>query len=385
MDFYYGYFIPNFALIVLSIGLFFIVFYDSRFKGKNGLCTLAIILIALLLSVFDTLSDFFSDSTTIPSETAIFGATMFSFLGYITRPFILYFFLLLARINLKKRESLLLLIPGVLNIIVYLFAFIPATKEQVFWFVPSDTGTGYGANWQGGPLRFSAHIVSALYLIYLLYLSLKGLKGRHKHSAIAVLSCTFFVVLAVILESFFNDDGSVRILNITSTITCTCYYLFLRNQLMKKDMLTQLFTRATYYHDIERFGKDVNAVINVDMNGLKYLNDTFGHEEGDKALVCIANAIIKHETKEMYAYRLGGDEYIILGLRVTMVELDTVCQNIKSELTDSRYSCSIGAVYKTDKNQTLDDLLKQAEIAMYKDKERFYKTSNIERRKAREV
>ena len=215
----------------------------------------------------------------------------------------------------------------------------------------------------------------------MLYLSLKGLKGRHRNSAIAILACSFFVVLAVILESFFNNQGNIRILNITALITCSCYYFFVKNQLSLNDPLTKLFSRATYYRDVKAFGRNVNAVINIDMNGLKYLNDTFGHEIGDEALSTIGLLIEKYSTKEMYGYRLGGDEFIILGLRVTKVEVDQTCQDIKDELSKTQFSVSIGCVYKTNKDQTFDDLLKEAEKEMYKDKEEFYKTSNIERRK----
>lgn len=376
------YIIHNFAIILIALGMFFIILYDGRLKQKIGICSLAVIVSVILLTIFDVLNTYFSDTTSLPDQVQLTGATVFSFFGYITRPLVVYYFILLAE-DRKKKETLLLLIPAGVNLIVYSLALFPATRQLVYYFfVSPETGE---VHWQAGSIvifRFMAHIVSGLYLVYLTYLSLKRLRRKHFEAAVTILICSAFIVTAVVLETFLD---ATNLLNITIIIACLFYYSFLHNQTTRVDTLTKLFNRAVYYRDIKAFGNKVNAVINIDMNGLKYLNDTYGHEEGDKALVSIANAIIKHETKEMYAYRLGGDEYIVLGLKVTLVELDEVCQNIKDELKDTRYSCSIGAVYKTDKNQTIEDLLKQAEIAMYKDKEEFYKTSKIERRKSREA
>lgn len=382
MNGFANYIVQNFAVILIALGMFFIILYDGRLKHRVGFCSLAIIVSVLLLTIFDFLNTYFSDTSSLPDQAQIIGATVFSFFGYITRPLVVYYFILLAE-ERKKKEALFLLIPAGINVIIYSLALFPFSRELVYCFnVSTETGE---VHWQSGSItffRFMAHIVSALYLIYLTYLSVKRLRRKHYEAAVTILICSAFIVTAVILETFLDVTN---LLNITIIIACMFYYSFLHNQATRVDALTKLFSRAVYYRDIKAFGNKVNAVINIDMNGLKYLNDTFGHEEGDKALTTIANAIIEHETKEMYAYRLGGDEYIVLGLKVTLVELNEVCQNIRDELKGTNYSCSIGAVYKTDRNQTIEDLLKQAEIEMYKDKEEFYKTSNIERRKSTEA
>ena len=375
------YIVNNFPLLLIAIGMFFVVFYDSRMRTKTGFFTIGIIITAILLSIFGALSDGLAAYTDLPDNAQIICATVFSFFGYITRPLVIYYFILIAA-DRKRKEALFLLIPAGVNLIIYSLALFPGTSHLVYFFTMGDDGI---AHWNSGTItifRFAAHIIAALYLIYLVYLSLKGLRRKHFEASITILICAVFIVAAVIVETLTEVNN---LLNVSIAISCMFYYSFLHNQVTRVDILTKLFTRATYYRDIESFGNKVNAVVNIDMNGLKYLNDTFGHEEGDKALVTIANAIIKHRTKEMYAYRLGGDEYIILGLRVTKVELDQTCQGIKDELQDTNYSCSIGAVYKTDKNQTLEVLIKEAEVRMYKDKEEFYKTSKIERRKVKEV
>ena len=387
MNYLTQYFVNNFALLVIAIGMVFVIFYDSKLKSKTGFFTFIIILTTVLLSIFSTLSDYFCDAPGIPTiEARIFGATVFSFFGYITRPFVVYYFIILAT-SRKKRQTLLLLIPLGINLIIYALALFPATKTAVFYFFQREVDgvlvdqVGWAAGtFANGLLRYSAHIVSGIYLFFLTYLSLKKLKGKHVVDAITILSCAIFIVIAVIVETFTSVN---TILNVTIAIACVFYYLFLNNQMSRKDALTGLFSRATYYRDLDSFGSRVNAVINIDMNGLKYLNDNFGHEEGDTALTTIAEIIINNESKDMYAYRLGGDEFIVLGLRVTKVDVDQTIQGIKDDLKNTKYSCSVGAVYKTSKDQTIDVLLQEAEQEMYKDKEEFYKTSKIERRRSR--
>ncbi len=84
----------------------------------------------------------------------------------------------------------------------------------------------------------------------------------------------------------------------------------------------------------------------------------------------------------MYAYRLGGDEYIVIANNCPEDEIKKTIDKFKYLLSATAYRCSIGYAYRSDKNQSFADLLKEAEKKMYEDKAEFYKTAKIERRKA---
>ena len=190
------------------------------------------------------------------------------------------------------------------------------------------------------------------------------------------------MVIAVVIESFFNANGNIDILSTTIAISVAVYYLYLYIERTQIDTLTGLFNRETYYHDISKMSKSVTGIIQFDMNGLKYINDNLGHIEGDKALSTIANIITKSAKRNMFVYRLGGDEFVLIAVNTSKEQLDKVVVDFKQGMSHTAYYCSLGCSYRSNKQQTVSDLLKEAEVAMYKDKANFYKNSPFERRKA---
>ena len=127
--------------------------------------------------------------------------------------------------------------------------------------------------------------------------------------------------------------------------------------------------------------KAITGVIQFDMNGLKYLNDNFGHLEGDKALSTIANLIVECSTRNMYVYRMGGDEFLLIAIKTSDEQIQNTVHKFKEKLKETPYFCSIGYMHRDDKSISIDDLLKQAEKYMYEEKARFYEKSPFERRK----
>ena len=118
------------------------------------------------------------------------------------------------------------------------------------------------------------------------------------------------------------------------------------------------------------------------MNGLKYLNDNFGHLEGDKGLTRIAEAISNNITRKMCAYRLGGDEFIVLAISESEQKIKQFISDFKEELKTTNYYCSIGYAYRIKECDSIDKMFKRSEERMYLDKAEFYKTANIEKRKS---
>ena len=69
------------------------------------------------------------------------------------------------------------------------------------------------------------------------------------------------------------------------------YHVFSILQLTKKDALTGLLNRQAYYGETSRSFKDITAIISLDMNGLKKINDTYGHDAGDEALITLRHLL----------------------------------------------------------------------------------------------
>lgn len=145
------------------------------------------------------------------------------------------------------------------------------------------------------------------------------------------------------------------------------------------DPLTKLFNRRGLtlaaeqeLRHVKRSGGMITIMF-MDMNGMKIINDTYGHDMGDTVLVSVAQVI--HETfrDSDIIGRVGGDEFVVIALNAT---IDTVQPKIirlwkNLKICDYPFEVSLacGAVeYSPDVDLSLAQLLKQADSAMYKDK-----------------
>ena len=372
MEYFQTYLVTNIFLIVISTIMIFIGVFNLKQQKRTSIYIFTLTGVALFLSITEIFEQYFKDVGAAEATTVV------AFLQYVLRPICVVLFIYFSKGEPKGKWKILFVAPLFINFIIFLLAFIPGVRELVFYFTPNDSG---GVGFIGGPLRFASHIVGVLYLIYFLYVSVMSLKLKHMSNSLIILICVLLIVACVAIETFFNDNGDIHILN-TGIILCVMsYYLFLFIERVKRDTLTGLFNRSTYYQDILRMELSSTAVIQFDMNGLKYLNDNFGHEEGDKALVEISSIIFNRCNKDMYAYRLGGDEFIVIANDLSEDVVQNVIDKIKEDLSKSKYTCSIGIAYRKDKNVSLYELTKQAEKAMYEAKAEYYKTANIERRK----
>ena len=114
----------------------------------------------------------------------------------------------------------------------------------------------------------------------------------------------------------------------------------------------------------------------ADLDGLKWINDRFGHGEGDRA-ICLAAACIKETFRKFdVTARLSGDEFVALILDEPGRGAQAICRRLHANLADSagadiRYqlSLSIGvAHFDPDRPVTLQELMRQADAALYRHK-----------------
>ena len=374
MDYFRAYVITNFILVCISAIMVFIALHNYKQHKRMSVCILVITVLVVLLSITENLQ------LVTKAHANIVGTEILSYMGYVLRPFVLVWFIIFAHGEPKGKLKYLFYAPLAICAIVYIFAFIPATQDAVFCFKVDGDGSG-GIHFVGGPLRYTSHVVSALYLVYFLYVSITTLRLKHIANANILVICSILIIVTVIVETAFNSDDTVHILNTAIMVCVMFYYLFLHMESVKYDPLTGLYNHATYYQDLDKMEKSVTAVIQLDMDALKYWNDNFGHEEGDKALSTIANIISDACDRDMYPYRLSGDEFLIIVNYLPKEIVESKIIQMKTALRKTKYSCSIGYAYKDKKNITFQHLIKKSEQEMYLAKEEFYKNSQCERRK----
>ncbi|MBO4286469.1 MAG: GGDEF domain-containing protein [Bacilli bacterium] len=370
-----SYIVNNFALLCIAIAMFFIILYNIHGEKKQNIYSFFIIGIALLLSIFRAVVDWscqFVDNPFIP--------VLFEALGYTIRPIVVLLFIML--VGKKVKYQWIFYIPIVIVAIIYSFSLFidyEPLGRMVFYYLPNEEGTLLVFHRGYLYLNFVSHIVCGIYMIYFLVNAFRMLNGKHKTDCIVLVVCALFVMGATALESL---QYTTSALNVTIALSCLFYYLYLYVQHSRRDALTGLYDRKTYYFDINKYGKSINGVISLDMNGLKYINDHKGHQAGDDAILCISKIIENCSGKNGYVYRLGGDEFTVLfyGAKKKS-EIEDVVKKIKEEVDRTEYAVSIGFAYSEEKLLTLDEMVKIADEEMYQDKENFYKSGKLERRK----
>ncbi|MDY9921126.1 MAG: diguanylate cyclase [Synergistota bacterium] len=152
------------------------------------------------------------------------------------------------------------------------------------------------------------------------------------------------------------------------------------------DHLTGLYNRRYIQDSLSRLDTPRNlplCIIYSDVNGLKMINDCFGHETGDKLLKTAAQTFRDILRSNDIVGRIGGDEFLILLPNTD----EDVAQNIierisgsfkKTDMDHVVVSLAAGFSIKKDPTQHIDDILRNAESSMYKDKIR---SGRIMRRK----
>ena len=142
------------------------------------------------------------------------------------------------------------------------------------------------------------------------------------------------------------------------------------------DQLTGLFNRHMFEAELKRLDVKRNfplSIIMGDVNGLKLINDCFGHPVGDQLLIKLSELLKRFFREDDIICRLGGDEFIIILPKTSYEVANDLIGRIGSacEATEFYYlnlSVSFGCATKRDTSDTIIDVMKYAEDQMYKRK-----------------
>lgn len=140
------------------------------------------------------------------------------------------------------------------------------------------------------------------------------------------------------------------------------------------DMLTSLYNRNKYIYVLNSYIGEVIrnlGVLYIDLNGLKEMNDTQSHEAGDNLIRNCAKVIMKNFPD--MAYRIGGDEFVILAENIENEKFLDKVKELEKMMEKENISVSMGFLWK-NKSNNVEEMLRQAEQYMYKEKEVYYQT-----------
>ena len=257
------------------------------------------------------------------------------------------------------------------------FVFIPAMILGLINAVSIPNGLVFGIGKNGelirGPLGYLPYAVVGLYCIFLIYI----LIARSNKQVVEMIPIAFlgFAFGSGLLLPFIYGKDYFQIFCSTIAIALYVYYVFSILQLTKKDALTGLLNRQAYYADIENNPESITALISLDMNGLKALNDSYGHMAGDEGLITLAVCLKRALKNRHTCYRVGGDEFVIICRRTSKEELSQLVENIRKSISETKYSCSIGCSHIDDGAGSIDALLQDSDEKMYREKAAYYRDS----------
>ena len=156
------------------------------------------------------------------------------------------------------------------------------------------------------------------------------------------------------------------------------------------DQLTGLYNRRFFEEEIKRLDAKENyplSLVMIDANGLKLINDTFGHKAGDLVLKKIAEILKREFRSDDVIARVGGDEFVILLPNTDSAAVEKIIERVKKAASKEKVegievSVAYGWDTKSDPYTHIDDVFKRADTKMYsqKNSERLQiRTQSIER------
>ena len=182
-------------------------------------------------------------------------------------------------------------------------------------------------------------------------------------------------------QTFYNKQGrAYRLIGTTMDISERKHAETLLRDAAQHDILTGLPNRALLYEYCEhlfamaqRAGIE-SAILFIDLDRFKPINDLYGHKVGDKVLQEVARRLLSCIRKEDIACRLGGDEFIIILPRIhTDIEPETVAKHILNKVAQPfdidgltiNITPSIGISFYDRHAKDLETLIRCADLAMY--------------------
>jgi len=176
------------------------------------------------------------------------------------------------------------------------------------------------------------------------------------------------IIGAMVVQSYTNpnlySESDIKLMEFVSSQVATAIERKSSEEKIKHlsfhDSLTGLYNRAYFEEELERYNFPRYyplSVVMLDVNGLKVINDTFGHSEGDRLLQHLSQVLTSVSRQGDILARIGGDEFAILLPSTTSIEPIYLRLNI-----------SLGYATQEGKYKEMNSLLKEADRNMYQDK-----------------
>lgn len=373
---------PNIVAVILAITALAASRWKavrrSRVTGPINVL-FVVMLVMVALQIFNTWSN---------------GVTIYwvVFLKYITSPIHNFF---------------TVLYPGLCCIFVYEYTFIKGKHRGVhlLFISPSivwaavlimNFWTGWvftidaNAVYHRGPLVYVTFVLPVFSVVAALVISRVGHQENKNFLKFPIWTFALPAVGGVVVQAIFQGVNTIH-LGLAIGICGAC--ISIQQERMYIDSLTGLYNRNYIFYVFSKMQKKKKfpvAGIMIDINDFKFINDDFGHQEGDRALVSAGSLLEKSLLRGAVAVRFAGDEFIVLirskEIQVVLEDtLDRIRHNFdmfnKMDSNAYKLEYAAGASIMED-NESPDAFLARIDDMMYQEKESIKAKSNTIRRRA---
>lgn len=286
-------------------------------------------------------------------------------LGY--RGYVLIRKLIIPNQMISKNRLLLLRLPLFLNTILVLLS--PVLK-MVFYISNENV-------YHRGNYYIFSVIAVYFYLLYILASVIKNKSrlGEHEFTLLVVF-CVLPIIGGLIQSLFY---GALFMWSSTA-FALVVMFSYLQQRMVHLDYLTGVWSRGSFEFYIRKRLADQSSeklgVIYCDIDGLKEINDVYGHLEGDAAIKAATKIIQNSIRKTDIIVRMGGDEFIIILECETAGILHATLERIDDAFLDYNYtsqksyelSCSFGSDMLNSDYETIEQFIHHVDKLMYENK-----------------
>lgn len=303
------------------------------------------------------------------------GISIFcNILGFALTPVLPFFFITISDIEIL-RENKWLLLPTLMNMTAVVLS--PIFK----WIFYIDSSNQYSR----GKYFF---VFVSVYIINFLLLVISTLRTGKKYCYPIQGKMTVLSIFTVVGTSIQLADPSVYSSWHCITVSIFLYFILLSEFDSSFDALTGLYNRAAFEKMVRKeMTQKAFSVIVFDINDFKSVNDTFGHDYGDIIIKAVAKIIRESLDNRYSCYRVGGDEFYIIGNETDSEKIQCQLRKITDSLAEKQGmngklpTVAYGfSVFKGGETPDLQRTIKEADNQMYQCKK--HKKSQIQEENA---
>ncbi|MCI7766534.1 MAG: diguanylate cyclase [Oscillospiraceae bacterium] len=270
----------------------------------------------------------------------------------------------------KSRKLILICVYGFISLL-FIFGIVIGT-----WKNPDNISTAFIALLLTVPMLFTdrpIRMIGAIIFYTAVFSFASAATKTADLAEIDIMDGCIFGAISAIVSSYMMSVKCERFIYERKAVV-----------LSEIDVLTGLHNRNSYENSMETFPESAERTVScvyIDVNGLHELNNSKGHEMGDRMLQFIANELKKQFGES--TFRIGGDEFVAFAADMSRDETERRTGLITEASEKEGYHISVGIEVRLKEGLSMEELIRSAESEMYKVKRLYYEQNGNDRRSRR--